>query len=242
MESLARSKAIIELGKRIAASMAEDEDLTAEWMAHLVAERIHAAEQAPPETKGAADDACAREILRLWDHRYSAPPRFNPLRDAEPVMRTLASLDSKQEKQHFFREALEVSRAEDCKNPNDWLKLALQLDRVARDLIEFAIRSGAEDALASDEFRSALSAAMESKSDVELEVQVVRFVLEDDSELGDDAEFDSRPRDITDRIALEKIERLERFAELAQSAATRLKARRTLSSSKRVGDTVPLSR
>jgi uncharacterized protein (DUF924 family) len=241
MESLARSKAVIELGKRLAATMAEDEDLTAEWMAHLVAERILAAEHAPPDARGEADDACARAILNLWEHRYAAPPRFNPLRDAEPVMRTLASLDSKQEKRHFFPEALEVARAEDCKNPNDWLKLALQLDRAARDLIEFAIRSGAEDALASDEFRSALSAAMESKTDVELEIQVVRFVLEDGTELGDDSEFNSREQDVADRIALEKIERLERFAELAQSAATRLKARRASSSSKGMVGGAPLS-
>lgn len=232
MESLARSKAVIELGKRLAATMAEDEDLTAEWMAHLVAERIQAAEQAPPEARVAAEDACASAILRLWEHRYSAPPRFNPLRDAEPVMRTLASLDSKQEKRYFIPEALEVARTEDCKNPNDWLKLALQLDRAARDLIEFAIRSGAEEALASDEFRSALSAAMESKSDVALEVQVVRFVLEDGIELGVDAELNSRARDLADKLILGKIERLERFAELAQSAATRLKVRHTAASSK----------
>lgn len=242
MESLARSKSIIELGKRLAASMAEDGDLTAEWMAHLVAERIQAAEQAPPESKDAADDACAREILRLWERRYAAPPRFNPLRDVEPVMRTLASLDSNQEKRYFFPEALEVARAEDCKNPNDWFKLALQLDRASRDLIEFALRSGAAESMASDEFRSALSAAMASKSNIELEVQVVRFVLEDGTVLGDDAEFDSGTCDIADRIALEKIERLERFAELAQSAASRLKARRTLSSSKVVVVSAPLKR
>lgn len=241
MESLARSKAIIELGKRLAASMAEDEDLTAEWMAHLVAERIHAAEHAPPETRGTAEDACMREILRLWEHRYAAPPRFNLLRDAESVMRTLASLDSKQEEWRLFPEALEVARAEDCKNPNDWLKLALQLDRAARDLIEFAIRSGAEEALASEEFRSALSAAMGSKSDIELEAQVIRFVLDDGTELGEDTELDSSARGFADKIALKKIERLERFAELAQSAVTKLKARRTSSSSNEVVLRAPLS-
>lgn len=176
-----------------------------------------------------------------WEHRYAAPPRFNLLRDAESVMRTLASLDFKQEERRFFPEVLMVARAEDCRNPNDWLKLALHLDRAARDLIEFAIRSGAEEALASDEFRSALSAAMASESDIELEVQVIRFVLDDGTELGKDAEFESSARNIAEEIALKKIERLERFAELAQSAVTKLKARHTSLSSDGVVVGAPLS-
>ena len=46
MESLDRSKAVIELGKRIVAGLTLGDDVTAQWMAHLVAEKISAAENA----------------------------------------------------------------------------------------------------------------------------------------------------------------------------------------------------
>lgn len=37
MESLDRSKAVIELGKRIVAGLTLGDDVTAQWMAHLAA-------------------------------------------------------------------------------------------------------------------------------------------------------------------------------------------------------------
>jgi hypothetical protein len=41
MESLKRSKAVIELGKLLVAQLKLGNDEVAQWMAHMLAERIH---------------------------------------------------------------------------------------------------------------------------------------------------------------------------------------------------------
>ena len=74
MESLDRSKAVIEIGKRVVAGLKLGDDVTAQWMAHLVAEKISAAEQASEATRDAAASVCVDVILKLWAHRYTLPP------------------------------------------------------------------------------------------------------------------------------------------------------------------------
>lgn len=218
MESLERSKSVIALGKRLVAALAKDEDLTSEWMAHLIAERMDAVEQAPPDLKSAAEDACVHEILRLWKHRYAAPPRMNPLRDAEPIARALAALDPEGTDFQYNRDALGLAKGEDCKTPNDWLKLALQIDRTAKDLIKFSLQRGAEEAFASPEFKTALSDALGSNAEIDFEVRLVRFVLDDD-----DSDAEEQLARAADAIILKKIARLERLAALSTLMAGQLK-------------------
>ena len=69
MESFDHSKAAIELGKRIVAGLKLGNDVTAQWMAHLVAEKIVAAEQASETARDAAVSECVDVILKLWAHR-----------------------------------------------------------------------------------------------------------------------------------------------------------------------------
>ena len=216
MESLERSKSVIALGKRIVADLAKDEDLTSEWMAHLIAERMDAVEQAASDLKAIAEDACVREILRLWKHRYAGPPRMNPLRYVEPIARTLAALDPEGTGFQYNRDALGLAKGEDCKTPNDWLKLALQIDRTAKDLIKFSLQMGAEEAFASPEFKAALSDALGSNADIDFEVRLVRFVLDED-----DAE--EQLARAADAIILKKIARLESLATLSSLMAGQLK-------------------
>ncbi|WP_213959900.1 hypothetical protein [Variovorax sp. dw_954] len=219
MESLERSKSIIELGKRLAASMAKDEDLTAEWMAHLISERMHAVEMAPPEGKEAAEEACVREILRLWSHRFAAPNNAKPLGDIESVARTLASLDPSNTFNRFNPHAMTLADAENIRNENDWLKLALQLDYAARELIGFALRKGAQHPLASVEFQTTLSEALQGDADVAFELPIVQFILQDDN-----SSVDSRLKAATEKATMRRIERLERFAQLALDASAGLRA------------------
>lgn len=218
MESLERSKSVIALGKRIVADLAKDEDLTSEWMAHLIAERMDAVERAPPDLKAIAEDACVHEILRLWKHRYAGPSRMNPLRDVEPIARTLAALDPEGTDFQYYRDSLGLAKGEDCKTPNDWLKLALQIDRTAKDLIKFSLQMGAEEAFASPEFKAALSDALGSNADMDFEVRLVRFVLDEDE---DDAE--EQLARAADAIILKKISRLESLATLSSLMAGQLK-------------------
>lgn len=220
MESLERSKAVIVLGKRLVASLAAENDLTAEWMAHLIAERMDAVEQAPPEEKAAAEEACAHAIYKLWSHRFSAPHGVNLLHRAEPVARALASLDPQRKEFRFFSEAMELAQAEDLKSPSNWLKLAVQLDRTCKDLIHFALQKGSEDGLASQEFKDLLGQILDSEADVHFEVSLVSFILTRDQAEVEEQEALSRA---ADRIRWEKAERLEQFAALAARLASELK-------------------
>jgi hypothetical protein len=92
MESLDRSNAVIELGKRIVAGLKLGDDVTAQWMAHLVAEKISSAEQASENARDTAIAECVDVILKLWAHRYTLPPYMRPLRELDPLLRTLNSL------------------------------------------------------------------------------------------------------------------------------------------------------
>lgn len=96
MESIARSKAVIELGRRIVAGLMLGDDVVAQWMAHLVAEKIAAAERAPGgATRDAAVAECVELILKLWAHRHTLPPNMRPLRELDPLLRTLKSLGNR---------------------------------------------------------------------------------------------------------------------------------------------------
>src|ERR1035437_1694863 len=94
MESLERSSAVIDLGKRLVARLKLGDDETAQWMAHALAERIHDAENAPPEGRAAAQSSCAELVFLLWERRYSLPSQLRPLKKLEPLLRTLDSLDA----------------------------------------------------------------------------------------------------------------------------------------------------
>src|SRR5260221_8606675 len=108
MASLSRSKAVLELGKRLVAQFEDKGDLLAAWMAHMIAERIHAAETAAPQDKAAAEEGCAKAILELWHHREALPQRVRPLRELEPVLRTLQSLDVDHAHYRYYPNALEA--------------------------------------------------------------------------------------------------------------------------------------
>ena len=65
MESLERSSAVIDLGKRLIAQLKLGDDETAQWMAHALAERIQDAENACPEGRVAAQNSCAELVFQL---------------------------------------------------------------------------------------------------------------------------------------------------------------------------------
>jgi hypothetical protein len=83
MESLDRSRAVIELGKRLVVQLKLGDDLLSQWMAHLIAERMDAVEHALPEARTSAQDACAATVFQLWDHRNSLPAHIRPFRALE---------------------------------------------------------------------------------------------------------------------------------------------------------------
>jgi hypothetical protein len=217
MESLDRSRAVIELGKRIVAELELGDDLLSQWMAHLIAERIHTAEEVPLETRASAQDACAQAIFQLWDHRNSLPEHVRPFRALEPLLETLASLDVASGRRfRFFRKAPSDEELEAAgESSKQALQIAVNLDEAARVLIQYFLAAAAE--AAADEALPWLDAAIDAEADAVLELRVVEFVSAGISLPGAD--------EVARKAMEDKVKKLEMFAALASAVASDLKAR-----------------
>lgn len=178
MESLDRSKAVIEIGKRIVAGLKLGDDMTSQWMAHLVAEKISAAEHASEATRDVAAAACVDVILKLWAHRYTLPPYMRPLRELDPLLRTLKSLGvNEEDKLRFFSgppssEELEMATEDEKK----LFEFAIGIDHVARELIRHALSLAAEQSV--DLVQPWLEEAYKGNLDVAVELRIATFTLE----------------------------------------------------------------
>lgn len=215
MESLDRSKAVIDLGKRLVTELKLGDDMMAQWMAHLIAERIDAAESASPEARVSAQDACAQVIFELWAHRNSLPSHMRPFRELEPLLQTLASLDVDSGSrfryfpQHPSDEELEGAEIQG----NQLLKAAVNLDYSARVLIQYLLSSAAESV--GDKAIPWLDAAVNAEADAVLEARVVEFFVAGAKQPDAD--------EIAREALLGKIEKLEVFSQLANDVAAELR-------------------
>lgn len=214
MESLDRSKAVIALGKRLVAELSLGDDMMAQWMAHLIAERMDAAEHASIEARASAQDACARVIFELWARRNSLPPHVRPFRELEPMLQTIASLDVdsgprfRYFPQHPSDEEFEGAEAQG----SQLLKAAANLDYSARVLIQYLLNSAAESVGA--KVIPWLDAAVNAQADAGLEARVVKFVTSGAKLPGAD--------EVAREALLDKIGKLEAFSELAATVAVEL--------------------
>lgn len=218
MESLERSSAVIDLGKRLVTQLKLGDDEPAQWMAHALAERIKDAENAPPEKRVAAQSSCAELVFQLWERRYSLPTQLRPLRSLEPLLRTLNSLDASNGPRFRFMQERPADVEVD-EGVEKTLDLAVKLDDAARILVQYFLATAAEQA--SEETLPWIHSAVDAGADVTLEARVVSFVdggLDRSSEAA--------------KMALEalnhKIQKLEIFASLAASLATDLRAKHDL--------------
>jgi hypothetical protein len=211
--SLTRSSAVLELGKRLVTQLDVADDFLASWMAHYIAQRIREAEDARDEAKAAATDSCAKAIVEIWEHRSSLPDHIRPLKDLEPVLRTLASLDVVQTQYRYYPEVLRESEMADAdEGAQKWFELARSLDYSARLLMQFALRSAAQNA--ASQAAPWVDLALQAGAGYGERV-VVRFILDDD-DAGGTAPGEASLKD--------KISRLESFASLANGVATELRA------------------
>ncbi len=214
MESLDRSKAVIEIGKRVVAGLKLSDDVTAQWMAHLVAEKISAAEQASEVTRDAAASVCVDVILKLWAHRYTLPPYMRPLRELNPLLRALNSLGVTDEDElRFFSrsptsEELDVATEDEKK----LFEFAVGIDRVARELIRHVLSVAAERSV--DLVRPWLEEAFKGNLDVDVELRIVRFAVEGLMKGQEAAER---------TVMLDRIYRMENFANAALLLASEMR-------------------
>ncbi len=182
-------------------------------MAHYLAQRIKEAEDASDDAKAAAIDSCVKAILEIWEHRSTLPDQVRPLTELEPVLRTLASLDVDRTQYRYHPEVLrEAERAGTDADSQKWLELARNLDYSARVLIQFALRSAAQNA--ASQAAPWVDLALQAGADDGPRV-VVRFILDDE---------DASSTETGEASLRDKVSRLESFASLANSIAGELKS------------------
>lgn len=215
MESLERSRAIIDLGKRLIAQLKLGDDELSQWMAHMLAERIHNAETASPEDRIAAQNSCAGLVFQLWAQRYSLPPRLRPLAKLEPLLRTLDALDATNGPRFRFmhQRPPDVEIEEDVEK---LLGLAMKVDDASRILVQYFLAAAAEQA--SEESKPWIQSAVDAEADVTLEVRIIGFVNGGLDRASDEAKF-------ARELLLDKIQKLETFASLATAHAADLRAK-----------------
>ncbi|MCZ8441856.1 AVAST type 3 anti-phage proein Avs3b [Achromobacter xylosoxidans] len=218
MESLDRSKAIIELGKRIVAGLMLGDDVTAQWMAHLVAEKISAAENASETVRDAAAAECVNVILKLWAHRYTLPSYMRPLRELDPLLRTLNSLGvNETDDLRFFARPPSSEQLEGATEDEKKLfEFAIGIDHVARELIRDALSVAAERSV--DVVKPWLEEACKGGLEAAVELRISRFVAEGLLKSQEEAK---------QQAMLDRIDRLESFAKAALHLARDM--RKTLS-------------
>lgn len=215
MESHARSKAVLELGKRLVTQLNLGDDLLAQWMAHDIAARIDSVERAP-EAPTSTRDECAKSILALWEHRNGLPPHLRAFRELEPLIRTLVALDVDKGGDNRYVPSVLRGAALDDEDAatKEWLELAFGLDYSARLLIQYALRSAG--ATAASEAEPWVEAALSAGLDPVAERHVVKFVL------GKSHDEDDAKGILQDSLR-DKIAKLESFAQLASSVAAELR-------------------
>lgn len=219
MESLERSKAVIELGKRLIAQLELGDDELTQWMAHLLAERIHNVEAGPPEDRVAAQNSCAELVFKLWAQRYSLPPRLRPLEKLEPLLRTLDALDATNGPRFRFMHEppADIKVDEDVAK---LLSLAVNLDDASRILVQYFLAAAAE--VTSEESKPWIQSAVDAGADVTLEVRIIGFLNSGLDRAGEEAKF-------AREALMDKIQKLETFASLATAHAADLRAKHNLS-------------
>jgi hypothetical protein len=218
MESLKRSSAVIDLGKRLVAQLKLGDDEIAQWMAHALAERIHDAENAYPEDRVAARSSCAEMVFQLWERRYSLPPQIRPFKKLEPLLRTLDSLDASNGPRFRFMQELPAELKVE-EGVNQMLDMAVKLDDAARILMHYFLATATEQA--TEEVKSWIQSAADTGADATLEVQVVSFVNGGLDRFSDEAK-------VVRETLKNKIRKLEIFASLAASYAADLRAKHDL--------------
>lgn len=218
MESLERSRAVIDLGKRLVTQLKLGDDEIAQWMAHALAERIQNAENSPPEDRAAAQNSCTELIFQLWERRYCLPYQLRPLKKLEPLLRTLDSLDVTNSPQFRFAQELptDIKVEEDIKI---LLDAAVTLDDAARILVHYFLATAAEQA--TEETTPWIQSAADAGADVTLEVRLLSFVDE-----GLDRSSDKSK--VTRDTVRNKLEKLELFMSLAASHIADLKTKHDL--------------
>ncbi|MFZ4863975.1 hypothetical protein ACL9RF_17520 [Sphingobacterium sp. Mn56C] len=219
MENLELQEKVKNLGKLFVKELKLEPgvDTFSRWMAHYIAERMTAAEQALSEDKKEAEKECFETILALWKHRWLLPSRKRPLEEFEPILKTLERLNP-EEQEPFFYHSLdhELSELEKgnpaLKEITGYTNMALQIDKAARIWIEFVLNQAALKAK-NEKTASFLDNSINIQDNDD--TKIVRVILDSDPTIG----FENYNNDTVQKKYLieklkKRIEELERFSKL----------------------------
>jgi len=216
MEKLERSEALLAMGKRLVKALRSDEDLLSDWMAHLIAERMQAVEASTGAERQAAEQACAQEIMRLWQHRYNVPDGVNPLAKLVPLARTMESLEPGEHRFRYAARVFGLASGGEKEGRTGWLEFAMHADRAARDVIRFALSQAAEEVIEDEDFKNALNEAIGAQLDVTLEVRLIELI--------DRGRTEQDVVKLRDEAVRAQAARLEVFAKMVSQVAADLRS------------------
>lgn len=152
MESSETQQQVIRLGKKLVKELGDDRaDTLSQWMAHYIAEKIFATEKAEGKTKKELEKSCYEAILNLWAHRSDYPENIRPLKQFETIFKTIGKLDpdSRDPLYSYFKDTHDRDKRKLCEQEEsvqEWLKVALSVDDMAKVMIEFSLRQAFEAA------------------------------------------------------------------------------------------------
>ena len=197
--------------------MGSSTDTLGRWMAHFVAELMHAAENGPSDKREAARSSSFDAILKLWTHRAGLPDGKRPFEDLEPIMRALKSLDPENGTPRYYPTIRgTIDESDEGRETQSLVELVCEIDTAARVLI---------GEILSDAARSAIDrskAWVELAEDAGADSGVVSVVIEAVS-----AEPSAEPsacKKKHDRLQ-DRIDRLERFVDMVDLVAEDLRKR-----------------
>jgi hypothetical protein len=212
---------LLRLGEQIVSELEKRQsvDMLGAWMAHYVAELIHAAGTAEGEDQPVKLKQCADAILAIWEHRHRLPDRMRPFEDFEAIFSSLQNLDPYDSRPRYFRHArLAAIEVEPEPGTATWLKFADSVDYSARILIRYALAEAAKSA--GDRSVNWVALAEAAGVDHGFEFPVIRIIIGD----GDQPEA-CDPEDEARKEIEGRIKRLEAFEKMIAIVATDLRAR-----------------
>ncbi len=211
-------EATLELGRKLTKELGLDQsvDTLGRWMAHYIAELIQNVENASSEERPANMQACCDAIINLWKHQHTLSNGKRPFEEIEPLLRTLKSLDPEDDTPRYFRSVRAVIEdADENEETKSWLKLADEVDYTAKILIRYCLCQAAQSSLnKSLEWVALAQAAGVDKS---VEFPIIRVIFEENAVLNA-----SDPGEIEKERIMDRIERLEKFMEMAKVVVSEL--------------------
>lgn len=220
MDSSKIQRQVISLGNLLVEELKRENeypDTLSRWMAHYIAEQLTAAESTTAAERTAAQERCFQTILALWKHRSSMPSGHRPFESFEPILRALERLDPEASQPFYYHFKDPRESTLEPGSVRDLMEFVVNVDRVARILIDVALEQAIEKA-ADERTKALLNEAVSAESDV-----IVMRRLGAKLEVGRDADDDEET--IIRKRLEDFVLKLDAFGAVSKSVREHLKER-----------------